>query len=314
MGEPLVSIVLPTYNGARYLASSIAGCIAQTYRTWELIVVDDGSTDETPHIVAHHAQKDSRIRLVRHEVNRNLPAALNTGFAKAAGELLTWTSDDNRFRPTALEAMAAFLEANPDVDVVYADRTLIEEEGRVVGREVARAPEELPYWNAVGGCFLFRRSVADAVGPYREDLFLAEDYAFWLRALGKCRFHALHEDLYLYRVHGGSLSAARGRDVALATRRLLEEAVAQPEWRAAWRSLAFLRLARDAVTLGQRRKAVGYLMRAVRERPASVMGRFAVAALVPLVVGRSGFEALKRVFHHSAGFSRCLRYGRDKER
>jgi len=266
-----------------------------------LIIVDDGSTDETSHIIAEYAQKDQRVRFVRHAVNKKLPASLNTGFAQARGELLTWTSDDNCFRPTALKVMAGFLETHPDVDVVYAERSLIDEEGRVVGYEVARPPEELPYWNSVGGCFLFRRSLADMVGPYREVLFLAEDYEFWLRAFGRCRFHALHEDLYLYRVHRASLSLTRRRDVVLATRHLLEQCLSEMDWKPGWRAMTYLRLARDAVTLKERGKALAYFVRAAREQPATVVGRLSLPVIVPFLVGQSGFDALKRLYRRACG-------------
>src|SRR5690606_22425727 len=114
--SPFVSIVLPTYNGARYLAQSIESCINQTYTQWELIIVDDASTDDTPAIISHYVQLDSRIRTVRHSTNRKLPAALNTGFDMARGEYFTWTSDDNYYRPEALGVMVAFLESRADVD------------------------------------------------------------------------------------------------------------------------------------------------------------------------------------------------------
>ncbi|HEY7975548.1 MAG TPA: glycosyltransferase family 2 protein, partial [Ktedonobacterales bacterium] len=99
---PLISITLPVYNGARFLPESLASIVAQTYTNWELICVDDTSTDATPTVLAEWAARDARIHVIRHEVNKRLPGALNTGFAAARGELLTWTSDDNRYRPDAL--------------------------------------------------------------------------------------------------------------------------------------------------------------------------------------------------------------------
>ncbi len=79
--SPLISIVLPVHNGSQYLAESIQSCLDQTMADWELVVVDDASTDLTPDIVAKFAAADARIRCVRHQINRRLPAALNTGFA-----------------------------------------------------------------------------------------------------------------------------------------------------------------------------------------------------------------------------------------
>src|SRR2546430_15016306 len=94
LGEPLVSVVLPTLNGARFIGSSIASCLAQTYENFELIVVDGGSTDGTPDIV--RSISDRRVRLVFQHGNVNrLPGGLNTGLAGAAGGWLTWTPGDD---------------------------------------------------------------------------------------------------------------------------------------------------------------------------------------------------------------------------
>lgn len=205
----LVSIVLPTYNGARYLDEAIESCLDQTYRNWELILVDDASTDETPAVIAKYLRLDSRIRSLRHEHNRKLPAALNTGFAAARGEYLTWTSDDNRYRPHALATLVSFLEARPDVDVVYSDYTVIDEAGSPLRAVQVEGPEVLPFRNSIGACFLYRAAVAQKVGPYAEDLFRAEDYDFWLRAVNVCRLEPFHEDLYEYRLHSASLNMSQ---------------------------------------------------------------------------------------------------------
>src|SRR5688572_20908989 len=109
--EAMVSIVLPTFNGSRYLAESIESCLAQTYRAWELIIVDDCSTDETPSIIKSFEARDSRIRSIRNQKNLKLPGSLNAGFAEAKGALFTWTSDDNLYRPNALEVMVAEIES-----------------------------------------------------------------------------------------------------------------------------------------------------------------------------------------------------------
>src|SRR6266508_190816 len=113
-----VSIVLPTYNGSRYLEESIDSCLKQTFEDIELIIVDDCSTDDTPQIVARY--RDPRLRVIRHETNRKLPAALNTGFAASKGTYLTWTSDDNRYAPNAIEVMMQALETSPEIGLVYA--------------------------------------------------------------------------------------------------------------------------------------------------------------------------------------------------
>jgi glycosyltransferase involved in cell wall biosynthesis len=157
--SPLVSIILPTYNGSRYLGEAVRSVLRQTYSNWELLIVDDASTDETPALIERYVTQDRRIHSTRHPSNRKLPAALNTGFSIARGEYLTWTSDDNSYRPEALSEMMEFLKTNPSADVVYADYSPIDENGEVSGRVTLGNPETLSMCNCVGPCFLFRRGV-----------------------------------------------------------------------------------------------------------------------------------------------------------
>ena len=105
-----VSIVLPTYNGTRYLAQAIESCLAQSFRDVELIVVDDGSRPDVRAVVEPYLS-DSRVKYVRHEKNAGVAASLNTGFRIATGSHLTWTSDDNYFEPEAIAEMLRFMGA-----------------------------------------------------------------------------------------------------------------------------------------------------------------------------------------------------------
>lgn len=209
LSSPLVSIVLPTYNGSRYLDASISSCLNQSYSNIELIIVDDCSTDATPDIIRKRAAADGRIRAVTHERNRKLPGSLNSGFSQARGEYLSWTSDDNLYQPHAIERMVSALLDRPDASVVYAGYAVIGDMGQVLNTEPARKPSSLVLGNVVGACFLYRREVQDTVGPYDETIFLAEDYDFWLRAAQRFQFMALDTELYFYRQHQQSLSASR---------------------------------------------------------------------------------------------------------
>ena len=101
--DDLISIVLPIYNGEKYMKQSIDSVINQTYANWELLIVDDGSTDNTAAIAREYAEKDNRIKYYKNPQNMRLPKTLNRGFSLATGDYLTWTSDDNYYYPTALE-------------------------------------------------------------------------------------------------------------------------------------------------------------------------------------------------------------------
>src|SRR6266480_1360342 len=203
MSAPSVSIVLPTHNGSQYLERAVQSCLEQTFTDLELIIVDDCSTDRTPQIIAEFAAQDSRIRPVRHEINRRLPGALNTGFAMSRGRYLTWTSDDNLYRPNAIETMVSALDEDQGVGLVYSAMTLIDNEDRPLCPDYCYSPDELPFTCSVAACFLYRREVYDSVGDYNEDLFLAEDWDYWIRVADKFRLRQLSNGLYYYRVHEG---------------------------------------------------------------------------------------------------------------
>ncbi len=247
MDDRLVSIVLPTYNGVRYLERAIDSCLSQTYANWELIIVDDASTDDTPAMIAKYVQRDRRIRSFRHAENRKLPAALNTGFAEAAGDYLTWTSDDNYYRPQALAEMVAFLGDHTDVGIVYTDWSIVDETDTFVDRVEVLDPQALLNGNCIGPCFLYRRQVQDVVGAYSGDLFLAEDYDFWLRASIHFRLRPHHQDLYCYLEHRNSLSTLYAQRIERMGDRALSRHLPQIEWASnSAKGAAFLYLAQKA--------------------------------------------------------------------
>jgi cellulose synthase/poly-beta-1,6-N-acetylglucosamine synthase-like glycosyltransferase len=204
-----ISIVLPVYNGEDFLEQSIKSCLEQTHRNIELVIVDDCSKDNSPAIIAKYAALDPRIVSIRNSVNQRLPRSLNTGFAAATGELLTWTSHDNYYDSNGLEALARYLCTWKDIDLVYCDYRQYDET-RQMQIEVKRLwpPWQLPIRNVVGAYFLFRRSVYEAVGDHRVDMEYAEDYDFWVRSYKRgFSLMQLRNPLYTYRLHSQSMTA-----------------------------------------------------------------------------------------------------------
>jgi glycosyltransferase involved in cell wall biosynthesis len=202
---PLVSIVLPTYNGERYLREAIDSCLKQTHPCLELLVVDDGSRVDVRPII--EAAADPRVRYLRHAENQGLPTALNTGFAASRGEYLTWTSDDNRYHPQAIARMVEYLERHPEVGLVYTGVRLLDEAGAPGELFPPPPPETVWVQNCVRACFLYRRQVFDRVGPYDPEVPLVEDYDYWLRTARLFRLARLDEILYDLRAHTSSLTA-----------------------------------------------------------------------------------------------------------
>ncbi len=273
--SPLISIVLPVYNGARYLPESLASVVAQTYPHWELVCVDDTSTDATPDILAQWAAREPRIRVIRHETNKRLPGALNTGFAAARGDLLTWTSDDNHYRPQALERLAAQLVDDPALGFVYSDYALMDEDGQMTGLVTPPAPEGLIFAKEGLPSFLYRRSVYERVGDYASDLFLAEDYDYWLRVLARgARLRPLHEPLYESPRRAQSLpDTRRASGLAAAERSLLRNMPALTWQYPHLRGAIYLQLASLCSWRGQRGRAAYYALLGARYNPGALAAK-----------------------------------------
>lgn len=213
---PTVTIVLPTYNGSKYIRESINSIQEQTFTDWELIVVDDCSEDDTLEIVKIYEERDTRIRVIHNEINRKLPASLNIGFKYAEGRYLTWTSDDNIYLPNALAVMVKRLE-QLDVPMVCADEYLIDEFGDIKPDVILKYDGQLCRCNTIGACFLYRREILDSIGEYDTGLFCIEDYDYWLRIKKRYGYiERIDQILYKYRFHNTSLSFTKKEKVRTA--------------------------------------------------------------------------------------------------
>ncbi len=223
--RPFVSVVLPVYNQAMFIADSVRSVLAHQRFPLELIVINDGSTDD-PRAALEEFATDPRIRVID-QANAGIAAALNRGFQEAQGSFLTWTSADNHYRVGALDALADYLLDNPSIGLVYANVQLISDSGEVLRassyRKADQSPEDssillLPLQsetlcelndNFLNSCFLYRRECAEAVGAYRSEYLGYEDYDYWLRILQLTNIAHLDSDeaLYHYRIHDNSLTA-----------------------------------------------------------------------------------------------------------
>jgi glycosyltransferase involved in cell wall biosynthesis len=210
--QPAISIVLPTYNGSKYIRTSIESCLNQTFKDFELIIVNDCSTDDTPHLIEEYATKDNRIVVIHNAINKKLPLSLNTGFDVARGKYHTWTSDDNYYAPTALETMFNILEKEKNIDLVYCDYFLINDAGEIKGtRKFNNVYDQFTNWEGCGACFLYKKEIYKVNNGYNPSAFMIEDYDFFVRAFVKFNFYYLPKhDLYYYREHATSLTSTQG--------------------------------------------------------------------------------------------------------
>ncbi|GAB7081046.1 glycosyltransferase family 2 protein [Megalodesulfovibrio paquesii] len=223
---PAISVVMPTYNQARFLRQAVDSVLVQTVRDLELVVVNDGSGDDTAALLDQLAQerRDPRLVIIHHPENRGASAALNTGFARARGRYLSWLASDNCYRPDCLARLLAALEAHPDCDLAYAAFANVDEDGRFLDHEFLES-----WWpgllqvnpGAVGMAFLYTRRLMEGVGAYRD--MVANDLDFWLRAARGYRFMYVPEVLGENRKHAGMQTVVRRDRLAEEVATLLQE-------------------------------------------------------------------------------------------
>jgi len=205
---PLVSIVIPAYNHARFLADAIDSVLAQDYPRVELIVIDDGSTDETPEILKRYKSRAA----ITHQENCGQAAALNRGWESSSGAYIGYLSADDVLDPNAVARVAAALESHPGAILAYPDFRLVDPHLATI--RVVRAPEG-SYRNMLvdltcppGPGALFRRSAFVVTGGWNPEYRQMADYEYWLRLGLQGPFIRVPEVLASFRVHPGSQTFA----------------------------------------------------------------------------------------------------------
>jgi GT2 family glycosyltransferase len=225
VSAPLVSIVVPSYDRAGFVETTIASLLDQDYDALEVIALDDGSHDETPAVLERIAERvgSDRFRWDRHE-NIGQAATINRGFELARGELLGYVSSDDYLLPGAIPKLVAAAEEHPDADVIYADFVVIDDADHVtdtVGGLQHTLADALR-WSfcipSVGA--LMRRRCFERIGGWDSRYRFSPDFEWWLRA-GDAKFVRVPEALGAWRSHGGSITANE-LDAAAVRVRLVE--------------------------------------------------------------------------------------------
>lgn len=317
--QPRVSVVIPLYQTERYIQLALNSVLAQTFRDFEVIVVDDGSRDAGPEIV--RACFDPRVRVVTQE-NRGLAGARNTGIRHARADLIALIDADDLWDETKLARHVAHFDAEPALDVSFSASRLIDDDGRDVGlvqRPLAGRLEDVDFFcrNPVGNgsAPVLRRRALDRIAFYDsalertcwfdEAFRQSEDIECWMRlkAKGKCRFGFVDAPLTHYRVNSGGLSA--NVEAQLATWRRFRDKVATyaPDLVARYGSRAeayqLRYLARRAVRSADRGQALSLALASLRtfprtliEEPTRTLATLG-AAVAKRVLGPGSFERLE---------------------
>lgn len=200
---PSVSILMPVYNAEPYLSEAIQSMLNQTYADFELIILDDCSTDRSAEVVQTFS--DARIVYHRNEVNSGLANNLNTGLKLATGKYIARMDGDDISLPHRLQTQVDFLESHPDIDLCSCAMQMFGADNQLWIRD--RDPEKVKismmFYSAVlHASSVFRRDVFEKNNLYyKQETFPAEDYDLWARAAFFCRMVNLPDVMYLYRMH-----------------------------------------------------------------------------------------------------------------
>jgi glycosyltransferase involved in cell wall biosynthesis len=210
MSNPKVSVIIPTLNRADFIKESINSVLSQTYQDFEIIVIDDGSTDNTREIVEGY--DNEKIKYF-YQKNSGLNSARNTGIRNSKGEYISYLDSDDIWHPYKLEKQVAILDKNSDIGLVYCGSSLIDENGTHTGkrpliRHSGYVFEKLIRYNFLynGSIAIFRRNCLEKVGLFDERTVRMTDWEFYLRFAIHYKFYGIPEYLIKYRVHQKTMS------------------------------------------------------------------------------------------------------------
>lgn len=208
-----ISVIMGIYNSSLYLQKTLDSLLAQTYKSYELICINDGSTDNSLKILQENAAEDSRITIINQPENKGIAAALNEGINQATGTYIAIADSDDVYLPQRLEKQAGFLDSHPDHIIVGASRIFINDNDRILGWEPMPESDSAIRWRLffnspfLQPCVMLRSdTLRNMPHRYNPAYRAAEDYDLWSRLLNLGLAYNFKEPLVLYRKHESSLS------------------------------------------------------------------------------------------------------------
>ncbi len=193
--NPVVSVIMVTYNRSPYLGRSIPSFLEQTFPHTELIVVDDGSEDNTFEVVNGYMQIHTNIRYMKHS-NRNISLSKNVGIKAAAGKYISFLDSDDAYEPGYIEKRVRFMEANPDIDLIEGGAIIIGEQDV---KNKNNLSEKIRLSDChIGATFFGKREIFIAMGGFDKNIPYSEDSEFWEKSEKKFRLKKFNEPGYVY--------------------------------------------------------------------------------------------------------------------
>lgn len=231
MDKPTVTVFIPCYNAERFISNTIESILLQTYQDFEILIIDDGSTDNSVGIIENYAKRDSRIRIMYNNVNRGVAYTRNRGIKEARGKYLATMDADDVAVPTRLEKEVQYLDSHKTVGVVSGYSYLIDEKGKKLGKQ-----KKIKYTaNEVRVCMFFSNIIVNSASMYRLDIIRKhkikykndfhgiEDYMFWCMLLNFTDIIVLDEYFVYYRIVQSGLTCTNNRDCSFERIKCIEK-------------------------------------------------------------------------------------------
>lgn len=296
MKNPLVSVIIPTYNRAHLVERAINSVLNQTYQDFEIIVVDDCSNDDTEAVIKRF--HDPRIRYIRHEKNQGGSAARNTGIRAAHGEIIAFLDSDDEWMPEKLFEQVRVLREDPNCDAVYTDIYFVHEDGKMITHRFPKVNGNIYYEllkkNVVGttSTVLLRRQCFDTVGLFDESLPSCQDWDMWIRISKNYKFRKIDKPLVKYKWHQVQISknieaVQRGHEKIM--EKYKEEICALG---CHIESMHYFHLGNLLCHLGKIEQGRKYLFKAVLKSPLQLKNSI---YLLSACLGKKAFEKLARI-------------------
>ncbi len=301
------SVILPCFNGARWIDRAIESILTQTYKDFELVIIDDGSTDNSKEIIAQYL-RDGRVRYI-YQTNRGFSAALNRGIEESNGCLIGFIGQDDLWMPNKLQLQKKFLGEHKDVDLVHSNYYSIDSEERIMRMVKTKvndfsSKQEVIKWlflttNLAFETVLVKRKCFEKVGLFDERMVGYSDHDMWLRVAGSFNIDYLDMPLVKKRQHELQLSRIRRegvlKDEFLLARKIIDQYSFLKKFELRKLAPLYYEWGIALLQAGNVKEAKEKLLKAIRCRPSKLKATFAYIAPRLYNVGLSRYQQFVQI-------------------